>query len=207
MMLPELKPLSDSAYKRMETNDKKRTITSDISKINEILSSGKEDDLQELHLLVDGKYGAYVPDWHIGVYGYIENVGFNYELIDVESLVHNLKLMRSKLEGYAMGFEKRSQRTYATNNNVNVNVSNSNEINISVSFEDVRQQIEDMTSLTDEQTKEILNKITEIEEVVKSNESKKSKWEKVKPVLVWLADKSFDVGMALLPLLLKLGGQ
>ena len=32
-----------------------------------------------------------------------------------------------------------------------------------------------------------------------------AKWEKVKPVLTWLADKSCDVGIALLPLLLKIG--
>ena len=51
---------------------------------------------------------------------------------------------------------------------------------------------------------EVLDKISEIEEVVKSKDSKKSKWEKVKPVLTWLADKSCDVGIALLPLLLKL---
>lgn len=51
----------------------------------------------------------------------------------------------------------------------------------------------------------MLDKISEIEEVVKSKDSKKSKWEKVKPVLTWLADKSCDVGIALLPLLLKIG--
>ena len=68
----------------------------------------------------------------------------------------------------------------------------------------MREKIEDMTLLTNEETKEILAKISEIEEVVKSNDKKKTKWEKVKPVLVWLADKSCDVGIALLPLLLKI---
>ena len=61
-----------------------------------------------------------------------------------------------------------------------------------------------MTSLTDEQTQEILDKITELEEIISSNEKKKTKWEKAKSVLIWLADKSFDIVMALLPLFLKM---
>lgn len=61
-----------------------------------------------------------------------------------------------------------------------------------------------MTFLTEEQTQEVLEKISEIEKVVRGSESKKTKWETIKPVLVWLADKSFDVGMTLLPLLLQL---
>ena len=43
-----------------------------------------------------------------------------------------------------------------------------------------------------------------MESVINSTESKKGKWEQIKPVLVWLVDKSFDIGMALLSLLLKL---
>ena len=61
-----------------------------------------------------------------------------------------------------------------------------------------------MTSLTDEDTEEILKRLEELEKVVNSGESKKSKWEKAKPVLKWLADKSFDIGKVILPLFLKI---
>ena len=71
-------------------------------------------------------------------------------------------------------------------------------------FESVRSHLEADTSLSDEQTIEAKQKIDEIEAVVKSNDSKKNKWKKLKPVLLWLADKSVDVGTALLPLLLKI---
>ena len=63
-----------------------------------------------------------------------------------------------------------------------------------------------MSSLTDEETEEILAKIDELEEIINSNDKKKNKREKTKSVLFWLADKSFDVGIALLPLLLKIQG-
>ena len=49
-------------------------------------------------------------------------------------------------------------------------------------------------------------KVAEIESVVRGAGSKKSKWEKIKPILTWLADKSFDVAMTILPLLLQVKG-
>lgn len=153
---------------------------------------------------IDAKYGAYVPDWNKGMYGYILDFGFDHPALSLSSLTNNLNLMKSKLEGYALGFEKPTQKSYSPSNNVNV--SNMNEINVSVTFESVRQQIEDMTSLTDEETQEIKAKLDDLEKIVNSKDKKKTKWEKAKSILVWLADKSFDVGMALLPLLLKIQG-
>ena len=77
-------------------------------------------------------------------------------------------------------------------------------IGINITFEEVRSQVKEMSSLTDEQTQEVLEKINTIEEIVKSKDSKKTKWEKIKSILIWLADKSCDIGVALLPLILKI---
>lgn len=103
-----------------------------------------------------------------------------------------------------MGLEPPPKTNYHPINEVTVSVNNTNEVNITVSFEQAREQIEDMTSLTNEETEEILAKISELEEIINSKDKGKHKWEKAKKVLVWLADKSFDVGMVLLPLLLKI---
>jgi hypothetical protein len=198
--------LTDAQYKLAKDQGREKAVKADKKRIDEALSTNDESTLKSIHMDIDGKYGAYVLEWGKGMYGYGVDLGFNYEWLDKDSLIHNLTLMKSKIEGYSLGFERQTNRTYAPNNNVSVNVSNTNEVNISISFDEARKQIEDMTSLTDEQTEEILYKITEIETAYKEEGNKKSKWEKVKPVLVWLADKSFDVGMALLPLLLKLQG-
>lgn len=200
----ELRPISEAEYKRGRDHNREKAIKWDKQKIEEALNSNDVEKMRSVHMEIDGKYGAYVPDWDKGVYGYIIGFGFDHSALSLTSLTNNLKLMRSKLEGYALGLEKPSQKLYSPSNSVNVNVSNTNEINVTVSFEQVRQQIEDMTSLTDKETEEILAKITELEEIINSKDKKKSKWEKAKGVLVWLADKSFDVGMALLPLLLKI---
>ena len=204
MKYPELRPISEAEYKRGKDHDREKAIKWDKQKIEESLKSNDVERMRTVHMEIDGKYGAYVPEWHKGMYGYFEDFGFDHPALSATSLTNNLNLMKSKLEGYALGLEKPTQKSYSPSNNVNVNVSNTNEVNVTVSFEQARQQIEDMTSLTDKETEEILAKITDLEEIINSKEKKKTKWEKAKGVLVWLADKSFDVGMALLPLLLKI---
>lgn len=198
--------MTEAQYKLAKDQEREKTVKADKKRIDEALSSNDETKLKATHMGIDGKYGAYILDWGKSMYAYGEDLGFNYEWLSKDSLVHNLTLMKSRIEGYSMGFERQSNRTYAPNNNVSVNVSNTNEVNVSISFEDVRKQIEDMTSLTEAQTKEALDKVSEIESVVKGDGNKKSKWEKIKPILTWLADKSFDVAMTILPLLLKVQG-
>ena len=138
---------------------------------------------------------------------YSKDNGFDYYLMGIDSLIENLNQMKPKLEAYALGWnssKKSATSRPATAQNVNVTVNN--EININITFEQVKQQIEDMTSLTDEETQEIQERLDELEKIINSQDKKKTKWEKSKGILVWLADKSFDVGMALLPLLLKIQG-
>ena len=50
---------------------------------------------------------------------------------------------------------------------------------------------------------EIQKRINELEEIVSSKDSKSKKWSKVKEIIKWIADKGVDVGIALLPLVLK----
>ena len=206
MKLPELKPISEAEYKRGKDHEREKAIKWDKLKIDEALKSNDIEKMRAVHMELDGKYGAYVPDWQKGMFGYFEDFGFDHTALSISSLTNNLTLMKSKLEGYALGLTKPTQKVYSPNNSVNVNVSNTNEINVTVSFEQARQQIEDMTSLTDKETEEILAKIAELEEIINSKDKKKTKWEKAKSVLVWLADKSFDVGMTILPLLWKIQG-
>lgn len=171
----------------------------------ERLSSASQLTWQEkigLHREIDGRYQSCIQNWYIG-FAKTYSKGVNYGLLGDTGgeryVDHNLKLMKSKLETYRFGMNA-VQLPDVPSTNVTVNTS----VNVSVTFEQVRERIEDMPSLTNEQTQEILNKINEIENVVNSSDKKKTKWEKIKPVLVWLADKSCDVGTALLPLLLKI---
>lgn len=91
--------------------------------------------------------------------------------------------------------------------NVNNTLTANQTQNITISFEEVKQKVKEMTGLSDEETENVLAKIDEIKAIVDQKESKKTKWKKIKPILIWLADKSVDVGCALLPLILKIGEQ
>ena len=85
-----------------------------------------------------------------------------------------------------------------------VQITNENRIDISISFNDVRREIENMSELSNMEIEEISRKIDDLEEIVKSSDCKSKKWENAKDVIKWIADKGVDVGIALLPLLLQI---
>lgn len=177
-------------------------IENDIKRIEHSVESGTDESRWELFREIDGRYQSCIMDFYKNMWQSLpkQNVLHFPELKrHPEQVLDNLKMAKSKLEVFRFQANAAALPELQT---TNVNVTNN--INVSITFEQVRSQIEEMTSLTDEQTREILNKISEIETAYKETGSKKSKWEKIKPVLVWLADKSFDVGMKILPLLLKL---
>lgn len=165
-----------------------------------------DDERFQLHRKIDGRYQACVKQWYDGLWynnPQATMVFYGHLVEHPNCVVENLEMMKAKLETYKYQMNAVQLPKPEVSNSQVVNVTNS--VNVNVTFEQVRKEVEEMTSLTNKDTEEILEKISEIEEVVKSKDSKKSKWEKVKPVLTWLADKSCDVGIALLPLLLKIG--
>ena len=95
---------------------------------------------------------------------------------------------------------EKSPNTVVTITNTNQNTNT-----VAVSFETARETVNAMTSLPDEEIQDIQAKIDEIEEIVKSKDSKSKKWSKAKEIIKWIADKGVDVGIALLPLVLQIG--
>lgn len=79
-------------------------------------------------------------------------------------------------------------------------VENSIEIDISVMIEQARKQIED-EGLSDAQSKEINDKLTEIQNIAQSNESRGKRWQKAKNILKWVAEQGITVAGILLPIL------
>ena len=73
-------------------------------------------------------------------------------------------------------------------------------INIEVVFKAARQKVAD-EGLSDAQTKEILDKINELEVLSKSSESKGSKWTKIKEIMKWLVEQGITVAGILMPVI------
>lgn len=106
-----------------------------------------------------------------------------------------------ELEKLRLQVELKKTGITITNTNNNTNENNNY---VSVTFESVRDKVNNMTSLPDEDIEEIQKRIGEIEEIVNSKETKSKKWSKAKEIIKWIADKGVDVGIALLPLILKI---
>lgn len=181
----------------------KRDIQSDIDKIKEVLQSNPSiQDLTNIHMYIDGKYQSKISNWGLSQYSWNDKFGFTYELLSEVSLKHNLENMKNKIEGYLQDYRLlpitslSSPEIKFINNN-----TNNNEIKIEIDFNNLINKINDMESLTEIETNEAIEKVKEIEKIYKSKDSKKKKWEKIKSILIWLADKSVDLAIAYLPII------
>lgn len=65
----------------------------------------------------------------------------------------------------------------------------------------MKKKIKECESLTEEETKEALKYLKELKEIYESKGNRKSKWEKAKKILIWLADKSVDIAIAFFPII------
>lgn len=114
-------------------------------------------------------------------------------------VLDNLKIAKAKLEVFLLGVNAVNETEHSdTEIHVTTNV------NVGVTFEQVRSQIEDMTALSREQTDEIREKINELEEISKEKSSRKTKWEKVRPIIAFALDKGADVAIAILSLVMQM---
>lgn len=138
-------------------------IIPDIEAIDEAIKSSDEEKMKDIHLRIDGKYSTYIPGFGKSMYGYSYADGFAYNYMGKESYLHNLRIMKGRLEGYLCRFPTFQNSKIAQDISVNVPVSNSNDININLSFKDARKQIEEMPGLNDAETEELKAKIDELE--------------------------------------------
>ena len=176
-------------------------ICSDIKRI-ESSDSLSITDLFLLHREIDGRYQACIKDWYKGLWGSNSQatlIYYNHLQDRPSSLRDNLRMMKAKLETYLfemnaiLSSEQPSTRVTVTTN-----------VNISLSFEEARFKIENMTALSREQTDEIIQKINELEEISKEKTSRKNKWEKVKPIISFALDKGADAAIAILTLIVQM---
>ena len=197
-----------------KVNQMKRDIEKDINSIKEVLTNNDFNEMIKVHKYIDGKYQSKINTWGLSQYGWGDNLGFDYELISEIGISQNLENMIGKLDGYKQEIDlkvyenfngKNSKELKIYNNSNSIN-TNTNFVTNNVNFNNAVQDIKNNTSLTEEQTKETLQKLEELKTIYESKDNKKIKWTKVKPIMLWLADKSVDVGIAFLPLITSMFG-
>lgn len=198
-------------------NQIKRDIQKDIDEIQSLLeqNNSTEDELTKLHIKIDGKYQSKITTWGKSCYNWYDKNGFDYNYMSIDSLRHNLLNMKSKLEGYLQTFTlvpivpSNSKTVNYINNNTNTNNNKNDNSNININevkidFKQIEKTINDMQSLTSAETKEALEKLKELENIYNSKESRKTKWETAKKILIWVADKSVDVAIAYFPVIMSI---
>ena len=102
---------------------------------------------------------------------------------------------------YSKDFLVESLNSISNINNSNI-IINSPNASIKVSFQQTINNIQQIPDsiLSKESKEELSEKIQEVENV---KSDKKTCWEKIKPILIWLVDKSADAAIAVLPYLLE----
>ncbi len=188
-----------------ETPEKrfKRIVGEDICKIDEALQSNDYNQMKKTHREMDGKYQACVRDWGKSMKYFDPKYGFAYGKLEMQNLSDNLELMKSKVFAFGERWNN-VQEDCAAMQDVSVVVNNSNKVDVSISFEDARKVIEDMPGLTDQETTEVQKKIDELEEISREDISRKSKWEKIKPIIAFAMDKGVDVAITIMGLVMQM---
>lgn len=182
-----------------------KVIRKDIYRIDTALQNADPIEMESVHRYLDGKYQYVIADWYNGMLCYIDGHGFNYEWLEHADIKANLSTMKPKLEAFMLGWNTVGSTAKLSNSSApDVNVTVNNNVTVNISFEQVREKIEDMTALSREQTDEILEKINELEEISKEKSSRKTKWDKVKPIIAFALDKGADVAIAILSLVMQM---
>ena len=81
-----------------------KIIKPDITAINQAMDSDDEDKMKKIHIQMDGRYATYIPDFGKSMYGYNNDYGFSYKYMNKKSLLHNLLIMKGRLEGISTIF-------------------------------------------------------------------------------------------------------
>lgn len=177
----------------------KDIVESDIKTGREIVEKHDVSKCGEFHKNLLSKYSPIITDFGGNLYSLFYDDDNSHCLSNINTMVEKLELFRAM--GYENKYDKAESGVSIQNQNIN---TNTNSMTINISFEEVRKQVENMTALPDSEMEEILSRISDLEMIVQSNDRRSKKWEKAKDIIKWIADKGVDVGIALLPLFLKI---
>jgi len=123
---------------------------------------------------------------------------------DLETTVLELKSIYEEYDDICNSNDNIFEEKHSTivpNITLNVDNSNynSNVNNISITFDLLIKDIQENKEINDEEKKEILETLKEIETIQNNNISKKEKWGKTKVLLSFLLDKGMDFVITYLP--------
>lgn len=179
--------------------DFKKQFFEDINELDKIIKSENETEMREEYNKLIAKYSKVIPDFSNNMDGYDIKHEYFFD-VGAESLKKNLKSIYEKMNICSnLNFIKINLKDDKEGPLFQINNNNQNSMEVNLTFEQLKQKTESITSVSDKEIDEIIEKINEIENICKSNERKTKKWEKVKRIIIWLMDKGVDVAIQLIP--------
>ena len=174
----------------------KQIIDDDITKCEEEINGGDKQSRGKLHGILISKYCNIIDGFEDGLHSLFYDESGTYRK-------ENLERMKEKL----LLFKAMEYKNIYAENETGIVVNNTNQLtaNINITFPEAKEKIENMSALSEAEIEEILEKLTELENIVNSIDRKTKKWEKAKGIINWIATKGVDVAMTVIPLLMKLG--
>lgn len=183
----------------MIENDFKIMINNDILKCEKALKD--ELDCNELFLELYGKYSNTSKNFPNVVDNYLAALA--HPSINKENV--------TKIYGFLTAFKTNNYEDYLlepddfiNQGDKGITVNNNIYNNTVITISDTKKEIENMSGLTEEDIEEINRKIDELEQIINSKDRKSKKWSCAKEIVKWMADKSVDVALTLIPLLLQI---
>ncbi|MCL2256090.1 MAG: hypothetical protein FWC11_04440 [Firmicutes bacterium] len=177
--------------KKLKNSQDKKEIIGFISKVNVALSG-------EINLgaQFNAVYAAGVP---------YEATLFNSNPSnDIIGLLECLEIHLERICNSKTSSQQSIPLVQIHNQNQNINSNqNVNQTSIDIVFKNAREKIEESEALSEAETKEALEKLQELEAIIKSDEKRKVKWSKIGSFFKWFADKSVDVAVAFMPMIVK----
>ena len=150
-------------------------------------------------------YSPYIKDLDKGTSFRKGGASWNGTIIENTNYAKDLELIIKKLEvALASGrVNDIDGDETAIKNNVQMTSESNVNLAVNIDFEQAITIVNEDSSLDDKTTQEIIEKIKIIEEITKSNHSRKTKWSNLKNIVIWIAEKSVDIAAKLLPLIIK----
>jgi len=178
----------------------------DIARIDQAVQSGSSTECWNLFREIDGRYQSCIMNWYNSMWqASADGTKMFYARLQDKpyEVKENLQYAKAKLETYrfqmnAVAIPQLPQANISFTNN------NNNQVNIGITFEEARQQIDDMTALDNDQANELKSTINELEEISKEKSSRRDKWEKVKPIIAGVLKFGADAALIVLQTVLQM---
>lgn len=176
-----------------------------INQCDEVINSGNYSQAKQLEYDIIGVFNSEINNIEnqLDMYSLHSNTATDY--------IGDIKILKQKLINYQINLKSEAEKQKydlemarlkqpSISAHAESNQTQNNTININVSLPDAIRQIEDITeNELSSEDKEILKDYMYSLEGIKTTKNKSAFWDKTKGILKFLADKSADAAIAVLP--------